>query len=206
MRDRDRDERRTRDRERDRSRERDRDRDRSTRPRRDRSSSRERHSNRRGSDRHDLYESRGRWGEDPDKEWRSSRDEHKQHDREYRRKDGASANELSYMGKFAKGGKLFEDNGGLPELTAGEAAAQQAQNMQQNALSYSQPWQQQQAGCTGEHHRPAPAVRLGHHTTHVPLLGMAPTRIQCKKGYGDLRWYLVICTGRDHSAAERQMG
>ena len=114
--------------------------------------------------------------------------------------------ELSYMGKFAKGGKLFEDNGGLPELTAGEAAAQQALSMQQNASSYSQPWQQQQAGCTEEHHRPAPAVRLGQHSTHVPLLRMAPTRIQCKKGYGGLRWYLLICTGRDHSAAQRQMG
>lgn len=54
------------------------------------------------------------------------------------------------MGKFSKGGKLFEDNGGLPVLEAQEAAAQQAKSMQQqayDATSYSQPWQQQQAGC-----------------------------------------------------------
>ena len=54
------------------------------------------------------------------------------------------------MGKFAKGGKLFEDNGGLPVFEAQEAAAQQAESIQQrahDATSYSQPWQQQQAGC-----------------------------------------------------------
>ncbi len=56
----------------------------------------------------------------------------------------------AYMGNFAKGGKLFEDNGGLPVFNAGETASQQAQSMQlqtQDAQNSSQPWHQQQAGC-----------------------------------------------------------
>ena len=85
--------------------------------------------------------------------------------------------ELSYMGKFAKGGRLFEDNGGLPELTAGEAAARQAQSMQQpaqNALTSSQPWQQQQAGCMGERHRSRP--QLSALDTVQPLYHMCGWR------------------------------
>ena len=60
----------------------------------------------------------------------------------------------AYTRTFARGGKLFEDNGGLPVLAAGQSAAQQAQMMQQHvhdALHCSQPWRQQQAGCTRDH-------------------------------------------------------
>ena len=66
----------------------------------------------------------------------------------------------AYMGNFAKGGKLFEDNGGLPVFNAGEIAAQQAQSMQlqtQDAQNSSQPWHQQQAGCM-EGPRPSPDI------------------------------------------------
>ena len=93
----------------------------------------------------------------------------------------------AYLGNFAKGGKLFEDNGGLPVFDAGETAAQQAQSMQQhtrNAQNSSQPWHQQQAGCT-DGHCPSQSMKAPEkedHSIHLtkggPQLGLYPMQPQ----------------------------